>query len=502
MDNNEYHLNKKLDAEFRRILRIIKPYIPCIMNNEYLTSYRLWLEKLSSASPAEKEERNRYIMELCYQIQDGILEYPFLQLPQDGPLPPFSPKSSNTKQASYTSPSLAKNTYDEFPQQHVNHDEGADDGSWYDITDTSASTVTKLGSDEFKQKGPLHENTQELYESKIAELMNIINDLQKQNMKLNESMITYEQAITMRNNTAENSIHNLVGEVHSLKNRLQELRDIKAALKNSQTVATNQWQTTISALTGELDSVQQQNKLLKNEIVTLEKKITDICNQQQNDNTMYRQKLNALQEKEMEVLKQNHYQQIRDLENKFNIKLGEVKAEYDRKMMEVQSSYEKIIHEKNQEIRRLENLIEVQCKRMHDEVTTIRTEIEESRDSHQNESNSEKIVYLQRCISKMDKLFRKSEKNYLKQIAKLKTEIEMKDTVIHIQLSSQRAELIANTNAERQIELDSTIEKLEERYRKLLEGQQNYFMTEKKHDTNLISDLRAVIAQNNIDCDL
>lgn len=97
---NDNHSHKKLDSEFRRILRIIKPYIPCIMNNDYLTSYRLWLEKLSEVGSNEKKERNRYLIELCYQIQDGILEYPFTELPTVGSLPPF-PNDNHSKQVQY-----------------------------------------------------------------------------------------------------------------------------------------------------------------------------------------------------------------------------------------------------------------------------------------------------------------------------------------------------------------------------------------------------------------
>lgn len=81
--------DKTLDVEFRRILRVIKIYIPCIMNINYLTSYRIWLEKLSEIDSSEKEERNRYLLELGRQIQDGVLEAPFTQPPLRGPLPPF-----------------------------------------------------------------------------------------------------------------------------------------------------------------------------------------------------------------------------------------------------------------------------------------------------------------------------------------------------------------------------------------------------------------------------
>lgn len=82
-------VERTLDDEFCRILRIIKPHIERITNNYYLTFYRMWLEKLNDIGPDQKEERNSYLIELCRQIQDVRLEYPFTQRPLAGPLQPF-----------------------------------------------------------------------------------------------------------------------------------------------------------------------------------------------------------------------------------------------------------------------------------------------------------------------------------------------------------------------------------------------------------------------------
>lgn len=52
--------------------------------------------------------------------------------------------------------------------------------------------------------------------------------------------------------------------------------------------------------------------------------------------------------------------------------------------------------------------------------------------SGKNNNSDEKIYNLQRCVSKMDKLFHKSEKEYLKQIEKLKQEIVKKDKLTQV----------------------------------------------------------------------
>lgn len=56
--------------------------------------------------------------------------------------------------------------------------------------------------------------------------------------------------------------------------------------------------------------------------------------------------------------------------------------------------------------------------------------------SSKNNNSNEKVINLQRCVSKMDKLFHKSEKEYLKQIDKLKQELIKKEKVAQVRFLS------------------------------------------------------------------
>lgn len=42
-------------------------------------------------------------------------------------------------------------------------------------------------------------------------------------------------------------------------------------------------------------------------------------------------------------------------------------------------------------------------------------------------SNDDKIVFLQKCVAKMDRLFQKAERDYQKQIQKLKATLDQKE---------------------------------------------------------------------------
>lgn len=87
--------DEQLDLEYLKILRLMKPYITCIMNNHYVELIRVWLEKLSSRELSNKIERNKYLTRLGKQIEDGVLDVPFLEPPADGALQPFDAVFSN-----------------------------------------------------------------------------------------------------------------------------------------------------------------------------------------------------------------------------------------------------------------------------------------------------------------------------------------------------------------------------------------------------------------------
>lgn len=116
----------------------------------------------------------------------------------------------------------------------------------------------------------------------------------------------------------------------------------------------------------------------------------------------------------------------------------------------------------------------------------IKEKEEELMNSATLENSTEKINYLQKCVLKMDKLYHKAEKEYTKQINKLKKEIEHKDRSLHVQLSTQKAELVAHSTKYRQMEIDGIVNKLEDNYKLILRQQQAEALSAKEeYEKNL-----------------
>lgn len=73
--------------------------------------------------------------------------------------------------------------------------------------------------------------------------------------------------------------------------------------------------------------------------------------------------------------------------------------------------------------------------RISDEIKALRDQMETF--CGKNNNSEEKIFNLQRCVSKMDKLFHKSEKEYLKQIEKLKQDLAKQEKVAQVKFGGK-----------------------------------------------------------------
>lgn len=89
MDPTTCSYKEQVDVEYLKILRLMKPYIMCIMSNEYVQMIKLWLDKLGGRDYPNKQERNKYVKELGIQAEEGVLRLPFTVEPPEGELPPY-----------------------------------------------------------------------------------------------------------------------------------------------------------------------------------------------------------------------------------------------------------------------------------------------------------------------------------------------------------------------------------------------------------------------------
>ncbi|GJQ81716.1 hypothetical protein Trydic_g9157 [Trypoxylus dichotomus] len=407
-----------------------------------------------------------------------------------------------------------------------------DDSSWFDLTDCSTNVTPAFCSGDGNANAIMYNRDdivemQQIYEKKITELVTIISDMKEENCNLANHVEKCEKEL--RNAKASNSLSSLTHEVEGLKSQLQDLINIKLNLQNSHFGVSSEWQSTVSTLHKKLASLQRKNNELKLENGDLLRKVEEQAAEKRKELNEQKKKVSELHNRETDMLKQIHARAVTEMEAKHTQQISEqdadfrkrldsikgsyenrysnlkedydsrikrIKEEYETRLNTIGIDYEKALSSKDSEVTKLEHMLQEQCVRMQEEVQLIRAQIESTAISN-SETYMGKIAFLQKCILKMEKLYQKAEKENLKQITKLKRELEFRDKSNQLALSTQRMDLLSLTVNSKQNEIELVVSQLEEYYRnKLIEHQQRT-LEEKRQNSKLIEELKDQLAKLN-----
>uniref|UniRef100_A0A6P7GU61 Uncharacterized protein LOC114342326 n=1 Tax=Diabrotica virgifera virgifera TaxID=50390 RepID=A0A6P7GU61_DIAVI len=469
----------KLDLEFRQILCVIKQFIPYVNSNSHLSAYRSWLEKLSSVQ-TEKANRNRYLIELAKQIKDNVLVYPFHEKPSGVDLEQFTEAESdgelteegnsilcdvlcNANNISADSSLIMPKEYSQNVQERQGNVENIgtndlscpkmpEESSWLDLTDGDESQTS----------------------IQVAQL-NGSGDTKKET-----------KSIQFKDDTTT-----------------KEVVDGKVPLKNTNFVPAD-WKDTIEALQMRLTETLNQNEDLKRMLESQNTALSyEVKAREEVEGKL--KKSSELFEKQSEIIHVRNEEafkkfetsvqmELNDVHHSYQIRMEEMKANYEARIAEIKLEFENDKKAKDQEICRLSEIIHQQCTRMSNEITALKTQVE----STFNHKPEDKIILLQKCISKMNKFYQKSEKEYLKQIEKLKQDIEFKDKLQLIQMKTQHAELTVQSSVDRQKHIDDIVNNLEVKYIKMLEMHEKQVMESKKIDDERLQYLKDLLEKHNI----
>lgn len=82
-----------------------------------------------------------------------------------------------------------------------------------------------------------------------------------------------------------------------------------------------------------------------------------------------------------------------------------------------------------------------------------------------------KISFLQNYVLKLEKLLKKYQLKYVEKTESLRRNLAMKENAMQIHLMAQNAQMITQCRNENIAEIESMVDKLEDKYKKLLEEQ-------------------------------
>lgn len=323
-----------LDTEFKKLLCIIRQYIPYINSNSCLSQCRLWLEKLSNTE-SDKVTRNWYLEELCRQIQANTLQPPFTDAPPSGCLPKEEKSQKSFRKSSVK---CVKNASDQTIDSHYCYGDSMDnDTSWSDLSEVSVS-----------QKQPI--------KTRIKKKIPINKEL-KQTGNLHFKVVSITSFPIIVESILPLELGNLPLDMYS------------KLLKDTNYISQD-WKKTIGALQIRLSEITQQNNELKASLQNMEENqlkeqvsATKACwtkhlepNTSQNLNTQ-----------EIAKLQEAHAINILQLRNSlsedYQTKLDCISKSYEDQVVELKSKTDQALARKDKEIFRLSEIIQDQCLR-------------------------------------------------------------------------------------------------------------------------------------------
>ncbi|XP_044759275.1 centrosomal protein of 112 kDa-like [Coccinella septempunctata] len=382
-----------------------------------------------------------------------------------------------------------------------------EDESWCELSDNSSTSLAVLGSGDTEGKDKKKaDKTGDRFEKKINTLMIEINGLKRKSEKVNErceqTVKNVQEHLPSRNLNSSEELR-----VRKFPEKVFPQDEPDVAEEKDASYMTTDWKKIIESLQVRLSETQQQNKELNSLTSTLHKKIKEMDAAKEQVKQEIKKQVSEQHKKELDTLKNSHAQKLKEMEeaqekktkkmeDNFAKEKENLKKESDDKIKELEEKNSVALRGKDKEISRLEDIIQRECTRLVTEITVLRSQIEEA--SSTNTSNDERILFLQKCITKMDRLFQKSEREYCRQIEKLKQELDNREKAIQIQLQTQKAEVISRCSAEKQSELDLLVQNLESKYTQLLELQQGQIARMREEDDKMINDLKSILDQHNI----
>ncbi|VEN35729.1 unnamed protein product, partial [Callosobruchus maculatus] len=309
---------------------------------------------------------------------------------------------------SQSDPIVATNTVLQNSPQQVRYsvkdskkNDVAEDSSWCDLTDTSLISVGQLTSFPFVNSIQVNcnEATKEETDTDCEDISDTSESLSVSSTSVNEERPCQEVKLKDTNFVPTD-----------WKKIIEALQ-----LRLTETLHQN------NNLNRIVDELKEDLKLAKEKYQSSYKRTTDL-------NKKEVEMLKNLQGDALNNLEKTHQAKIDELDNSYRNKMEKMRGDYESKISFLQAAHENDVRVKDEEISRLTDIIQQQCTRISNEIKSLRTQLESS----MSNNSEERVIVLQKCVSKMDKLFHKSEKEYMKQISKLKQELEIKEKVAQV----------------------------------------------------------------------
>ncbi|KAK2576348.1 hypothetical protein KPH14_005705 [Odynerus spinipes] len=478
----------KQDEFFKRTLTSVRPFILNLTSAEDAQLCKIWLDKLSLSS-SQRSLRNDYLLELYQQLKRGHVGGVFSKPPPVGSLSPL-PKSyrmvyisSSLSDVSESSASYQKweetnkHTKRTYPQSITSRVQ-------CDTNSTSTShcvrTIKPSSSDQFYDEEEIIDKSRfRIHRHHIDTLIATIKELRKQNKHLHQELLEYQE-INATNENLHSNVRQLTSEITALKAKLLEVQKVKDVLESTHKETIQQYKNKVaeqfSKLKFQLHESECKNETLNNNILTMSQELDKIIHEKEEEigaikkqstdksESMRQQFEMLLKVKDLEITTQADLIRQKDQELLKKDQEGNKKIELlTNKIQDMENKLETQMKDEN----KLRAMLADQNVLMKQEFDKMRSEMELV-SQNKNGNLLSKMIILKKTILKLQNSKEKLAYCYEKKISHILKNKDLEIKSLHIQLQGQKTDLCTSMYSERQCELTSLVDSLEEKYKQLL----------------------------------
>lgn len=468
MDENEF---TNLDVEFKRYLEILRPYLEQLVDQDVIEICNAWIHRLSDCNEKEKVIRNKYVFALCYQLARGVLEEPFMNAPTTADLSPL-PDGMNSDESCTENEYIVIDTDESSNIQYTKTKE--DNVGSYQEHKANISSID-MNQENYKETASHQQfvtchicpeiagsygivECNEEYDCRANNLIQKLREIKAQNILLrNELNSLKDESKTKMNESLYNSITKIdtgtsvcLGTKDSsatlkcLKTKLQVVQDSRNALIESIADLQDKLDTCIEVKKHEIEEIEAKHKL---EIIKLK--------------SVIREETKEIYENKLQEVKCYYETKLKEFQDNAINEIGQVTENKDKIIAEKN----KLLDTKDLEIKRLKNQIDDQKNQNQ---VILNKFIDSSNEEVIPESMKERAKQLEKRLDKMEKAKHKCVKVYEAKLAALHREKHLAECSLQLQLIRQRAQLVNEVNNETQVELTTTLDKLETKYKDIV----------------------------------
>ena len=473
---------QNLDIEFKRYLHLLRPYLGQLVDQNVIKICNAWIQRLSDCKDNEKALRNKYVFVLCYQLARGVLDLPFLNRPPVE-LQPLSDEVGSTDSSTEVEYLVVDSDETRTKVIFDNKKLIVSETDYLGVSSQELDKITEsLTSSDFtcrpvQKEQNLPSHNQKVFCNTCPELIYSFTENGEQLESRANNLVMKLREIKIQNTLLQKELEALREDSQTQK-KGDLIYDCITKVDNATSafIRSNESSVTLKSIKCQLQEVQDSRNTMIQTINSLQDQLDHAKDLKKNEI----EEINAKHKMELIKVRTAAREETKDF---FDKKIEELRVTYEdtiNKLQETAAIKERdLIRMKDGVIQEKDKILEMKDA----EISCLKTQIEDQKSNLQSmlnkfmerssadlsgDSLKLKAQQLEKRLNKVEKSKIKCAKIYEAKLAQLQREQHLTECSLQLQLVRQRAQVVNEMTVESQAELNSSLEKLENKYKDIV----------------------------------